>query len=154
MPLIALSFLGTRIMSEGIEFNTAGITKKFMYVNRKAPYGTIYALEVLEAVLISAAFEQHACIVFVDDGVYQIKKGQETDSVNMKNFSKTYGIIAMEKEDADEDEDIDMVWRIIVEQESMELRGLCANDFVIDVEIIPSAELATIMSEQEIVISG
>jgi tRNA 2-thiouridine synthesizing protein C len=137
-----------------IEFDTAGITKKFMYVNRKAPYGTIYALEVLEAVLISAAFEQHACIVFVDDGVYQIKKGQDTDAVNMKNFSKTYGIIAMEKEDADEDEDMDMVWRIIVEKESMEARGLTADDFVIDVEVIASAELAAIMAEQEIVISG
>ena len=141
-------------MSDEIEFNTAGITKKFMYVNRKAPYGTIYALEVLEAVLISAAFEQHACIVFIDDGVYQIKKGQDTDAVNMKNFSKTYGIIEMEKEDADEDDDVDMVWRIIVEQESMEARGLSADDFVIDVEVIPSAKLAVIMSEQEIVISG
>ena len=141
-------------MSDEIEFDTAGVTKKFMYVNRKAPYGTIYALEVLEAVLISAAFEQHACIVFIDDGVYQIKKGQDTDAVNMKNFSKTYGIIAMEKEDADEDDDIDMVWRIIVEQESMEARGLNADDFVIDVEVIPSAKLAVIMSEQEIVISG
>ena len=125
-----------------------------MYVNRKAPYGTIYALEVLEAVLISAAFEQHACIVFIDDGVYQIKKGQDTAAVNMKNFSKTYGIIAMEKEDADEDEDMDMVWRIIVEKESMEARGLSRDDFVIDVEVIPSDELAIIMAEQEIVISG
>lgn len=141
-------------MSEEIEFDTAGITKKFMYVNRKAPYGTIYALEVLEAVLISAAFEQHACIVFIDDGVYQIKKNHDTDAVNMKNFSKTYGIIAMEKEDADEDEDMDMVWRIIVEKESMEARGLNADDFVIDVEVIPSNELAVIMAEQEIVISG
>jgi tRNA 2-thiouridine synthesizing protein C len=141
-------------MSGEIEFDTAGVTKKFMYVNRKAPYGTIYALEVLEAVLISAAFEQHACIVFIDDGVYQIKKGQDTDAVNMKNFSKTYGIIAMEKEDADEDDDMDMVWRIIVEQESMEARGLSRDDFVIDVEVIPSAKLAVIMSEQEIVISG
>jgi tRNA 2-thiouridine synthesizing protein C len=141
-------------MSGEIEFDTAGVTKKFMYVNRKAPYGTIYALEVLEAVLISAAFEQHACIVFIDDGVYQIKKGQNTEAVNMKNFSRTYGIIAMEKEDADEDDDMDMVWRIIVEQESMEARGLSADDFVIDVEVIPSAKLSIIMSEQEIVISG
>ena len=75
-------------MSKEIVFDTAGVTKKFMYVNRKAPYGTIYALEILEAVLISAAFEQHACIVFLDDGVYQIKKGQNPDSVNMKNFSR------------------------------------------------------------------
>ncbi len=137
-----------------IEFDTAGVTKKFMYVNSRAPYGTIYALEVLEAVLISAAFEQHACIVFIDDGVYQIKKGQDTGAVNMKNFSKTYGIIAMEKEDADEDEDMDMVWRIIVEKESMEARGLGADDFVIDVEVIASDELAAIMAEQEVVISG
>jgi len=140
-------------MSE-VEYDTRGVVKKFMYVNRKAPYGTIYALEVLEAVLISAAFEQHACIVFIDDGVYQIKKGQDTAAVNMKNFSKTYGIIEMEKEDADEDEDLDMVWRIIVEKESMEARGLTADDFVVNVEVIASDELAQIMSEQEVVISG
>ena len=102
-----------------------------MYVNRKAPYGTIYALEILEAVLISAAFEQHACIVFIDDGVYQIKKGHNTKAVNMKNFSKTYGIIAMEKEDAEEDGEMDMEWRILVEKESMESRGLKSEDLVI-----------------------
>ncbi len=141
-------------MSEEIEYDTQGVVKRFMYVNRKAPYGTIYALEVLEAVLISAAFEQHACIVFVDDGVYQIKKGQNTEAINMKNFSKTYGIIEMEKEDADEDEDMDMEWRIIVEKESMEARGLSKDDFVVDVEVIPSDELAAIMAEQEVVISG
>jgi hypothetical protein len=28
--------------------------KKFMFVNRKAPHGTIYALESLEVVLITA----------------------------------------------------------------------------------------------------
>ena len=32
-----------------------GQIKKFMYVNRKAPHGTIYALESLEVVLIAAA---------------------------------------------------------------------------------------------------
>ncbi|MCL4725661.1 MAG: hypothetical protein KJZ90_15475 [Rhodocyclaceae bacterium] len=35
-----------------------GQIKKFMYVNRKAPHGTIYALESLEVVLIAAAFDQ------------------------------------------------------------------------------------------------
>ena len=49
--------------------------KKFMFVNRKAPYGTIYALESLEVVLITAAFDQDVSLVFLDDGVYQLKKG-------------------------------------------------------------------------------
>ena len=53
------------------------VKKKFMFVNRKAPYGTIYALEALEVVLISAAFEQDVSLAFLDDGVYQLMKGQE-----------------------------------------------------------------------------
>ena len=136
------------------KFDIEGVKKKFMFVNRKAPYGTIYALEVLETVLISAAFEQHAAIVFADDGVFQIKKGHDTKAVNMKNFSPTYGIIEMEKEDADEDEDMDMVWRIIVEKESMDARGLTTDDFKVNVEVLSSAELAALMEEQEVIISG
>ena len=66
------------------------IIKKFMFVNAKAPYGTVYALEVLEMVLISAAFDQDVHIAFVDDGVYQIVKNQDPSVLEMKNFSKTY----------------------------------------------------------------
>ncbi len=43
--------------------------KKFLFVNRKAPYGTIYALESLEVVLITAAFDQDVSLAFLDDGV-------------------------------------------------------------------------------------
>ena len=54
---------------EGDE-DVSGVVKKFMFVNRKAPYGTIYALEGLEVVLISAAFDQDVSLAFMDDGVY------------------------------------------------------------------------------------
>ena len=46
----------------------SGIVKKFIYVNRKAPHGTIYAHEALEVVLIAAAFEQDVSLAFIDDG--------------------------------------------------------------------------------------
>ena len=45
------------------------MAKKFMYMNTKAPYGTIYALESLEVVLIGAAFEQDVSLAFFGDGV-------------------------------------------------------------------------------------
>ena len=64
--------------------------KKFMFVNRKAPYGTIYALESLEVVLITAAFDQDVSLAFLDDGVYQLKKGQQTKGIETKNFSPAY----------------------------------------------------------------
>lgn len=136
------------------EFETEGVKKTFTFLNRKAPYGTIYALEVLETVLISAAFEQHANIVFVDDGVYQLKKGHDTTEIKMKNFSPTYGIIEMEKDDAAEDDDIDMVWRIIVEKESMEARGLTEDDFKVEVEVLSAAELAEVIAASDCVIGG
>jgi tRNA 2-thiouridine synthesizing protein D len=61
--------------------------KKFMFVNRKAPYGTIYALESLEVVLITATFDQDVSLVFIDDGVYELVKGQQTKGIGIKNHS-------------------------------------------------------------------
>ena len=137
-----------------VEFDTEGVKKHFMFVNRRAPYGSIYAQEVLEMVLISAAFEQHAAIVFIDDGVFQIKKGQDTKALGMKNFSPTYGVVEMEKENAGEDDDMGRVWRIIVEKESMEARGLDADDLIVGVEVLGAAELSALMDAQDVVLSG
>jgi len=92
-------------------------TKKFVYVNRKAPYGTVYALESLEVVLIAAAFEQEVQLIFMDDGVYQLTKGQSTDGIGMKNFSKTYAALG--------DYDINQVY---VCNDSLAERGLTADD--------------------------
>ena len=94
-------------------------TKKFMYVNRKAPYGTVYAWESLEVVLIGAAFEQDVSLAFVDDGVYQIVKGQDTSGLGIKNFSPTYSALG--------DYDIN---KIYVEKESLEARGLTVDDLL------------------------
>ena len=93
------------------------VVKKFMYMNRKAPYGTIYALESLEVVLIAAAFDQDVSLVFADDGVYQLMKGQNTEEIGMKNFSPTYSALG--------DYDIK---RIYIEKESLQERGLCLQD--------------------------
>ncbi len=92
-------------------------TKKFVYINRKAPYGTVYALESLEVVLIGAAFEQDVQLVFVDDGVYQLTKGQSTEGIGMKNFSKTYSALG--------DYDVNQIY---VDEQSLQDRGLTMDD--------------------------
>ena len=57
--------------------------KKFMYLNRRAPYGTIYAWESLEVILIGAAFDQEVSLMCMDDGVYQLVKGSDTSESDM-----------------------------------------------------------------------
>ncbi len=128
-------------------------TKKFMYVNRKAPYGTVYALEALEVVLIAAAFEQDISLAFIDDGVYQIAKGQNTDGIGMKNFSATYKALG--------DYDIN---KIFVEKESLDERGMTADDLMDlvwededddwaekpSIKIVSRAEMADVLADQDV----
>ncbi|MEN8129886.1 MAG: sulfurtransferase complex subunit TusC [Pseudomonadota bacterium] len=93
--------------------------KKFLYVNRRAPYGTIYALESLEVVLIGAAFEQDVSLAFLDDGIYQLTKGQNTQGIGMKNFSRTYSALGDYE-----------VTKIYVDKDSLAERGLTLDDLL------------------------
>ena len=119
-----------------------GTQKKFMFVNRTAPYGTVYALESLEVVLITAAFDQDVSVAFVEDGVWQLKKGQQTKGIETKNFSPTYR--ALEGYDVE---------KLYVERESLEARGLKEEDLIVDVEVLPAAELGALMATQDVVLS-
>ena len=121
----------------------SGIVKKFMYVNRKAPYGTVYALEVLEMVLISAAFDQDVHVAFIDDGVYEIKKGQNTAAVGMKNFSPTYR--ALEGY---------YIEKLYVEKESLDERGLTEADLLVPVEVLSRADMGKLMAEMDVILSA
>ncbi len=127
------------------EYEESGpaVVKRFMYVNRRAPYGTIYALECLEMVLAAAAFDQRVSMVFLDDGVYQLKKDQDTRGIGMKNFSAAYGALP--------DYDVE---KIYVEKESLLARGLSADDLVIPVEVLAAADLREIMAQQDVIIGS
>jgi tRNA 2-thiouridine synthesizing protein C len=119
-----------------------GDTKKFMFINRTAPYGSVYALESLEVVLITAAFDQDVSLVFIDDGVWQLKKGQQTKGIEMKNFSPTYR--ALEGYDVE---------KLYVERESLEARGLSEDDLIVDVNVLSATELGGLMADQDVVLS-
>ena len=122
--------------------DTSTRIKKFLFVNRKAPYGTIYALEALEVVMISAAFDQDVSLAFLDDGIFQIVKGQETTFIGMKNFSQTYRAL----------EDFGDT-KLYVERESMEARGISESDFIVPAEVISVGEMAELMTSQDIILS-
>lgn len=123
------------------EAGTEAVVKKFMFVNRKAPHGTIYALEGLEVVLISAAFDQDVSLAFLDDGVYQLLKGQETKSLGVKNFSPTYR--ALEGYDVE---------KLYVERESLEARGIREEQLLVPVQVVSAKEMAGLMEQQDVII--
>lgn len=130
--------------------------KKFLYVNRKAPYGTIYAQESLEVVLIGAAFDQDVSMAFLDDGVFQLTKGQDTKEIGLKNFSATFRALGDYE-----------VTKLFVEKESLEERGLTLDDLQNieyededddwaekpSIRLVSRAEMADVMADQDVVLS-
>ncbi len=130
--------------------------KKFMYVNRRAPYGTIYALESLEVVLIGAAFDQEVALAFIDDGVFQLTKGQDTKPLGVKNFSPTFRALGDYG-----------VTKLYVEKESLQERGLTIADLQAvtyedendgfkekpSIQVLTRAEMGAIMQKQDVLLN-
>lgn len=119
-----------------------GEVKKFLYVNRRQPHGTVYALESLETVLIGAAFDQEVSMLFIDDGVYQLKKEQNPESLEFKNFSKTYRALEMYD-----------VENLFVERESLEQRGLTVDDLLVEVEVISGTDVKSLVDDSDVILS-
>ena len=127
-----------------------------MYVNRRAPYGSIYSVEGLEVVLIGAAFDQDCSMAFIGDGVFQLKKGQDTSESGMKNFSPAYRALG--------DYEVN---KLYVEEESLQERGLSADDLMElvwededddyaekpSIHIVNRNELAQLMNEQDVLLN-
>jgi tRNA 2-thiouridine synthesizing protein C len=119
-----------------------GTARKFLYVNRRAPHGTIYAQESLEVVLIGAAFEQDVSLAFIGDGVFQLAKGQDTKGLGVKNFAPAYRAL----------DDYD-VTKLYVEQEALRDRGLTEADLLVPVEVVSAQRMAEIMEDQDVILS-
>lgn len=130
--------------------------KKFMYLNRRAPYGTIYAWESLEVVLIAAAFDQKVSLLFSDDGVFQLVKGSDTSESDMKNFMPTYRTLGDYG-----------VRHMFVDKASLAARGLTQDDLIqvewedyeteeeVDniVELIDSDQASDLLEQSDVVFS-
>jgi len=116
--------------------------KKFMFVNRKPPHGSIYAQEALEIALIAGAFDQDVSLAFLDDGVYQLVAKQNTQGIGTRNFSKTFRAL----------KDFG-VSKLYVERESLQARGLDAANLLVEATPVTAQALAELMTRQDVVLS-
>ncbi len=71
-----------------------------------------------------------------------MKKGQQTKGIETKNFSPTYRAL--------EGYDIE---KLYVEKESLEARGLTEDDLLVDVTVLDSKEMGSLMDQQDVVLS-
>ncbi|HSH44087.1 MAG TPA: DsrE family protein [Arenicellales bacterium] len=127
--------------------------KKIMFINRRGPYGSIYAQESLEIAMIGGAFDQPISLALIDDGVFLLRAGQDTDAGGMKHFTAAYRALG--------DFDIE---RVYIERQSLEARGMTTDDLLSIpadaasgqgslLEVVDSAELSRIIHEQDVLLN-
>ena len=112
---------------------------KVMFVCRTAPYGMIYEQEAIEAMVMFGAYEQDISVSFIGDGVFSLKKGQDTSLLGKKNFSMTYPILIDDFE----------ISHIYVEKESLEERGMGVEDLITEVELVDRNSLKQKMNDMK-----
>lgn len=102
---------------------------------RKAPYGTVYTAEGLRTLMGIGVFEMDISVLYVDDGVYALLKGQDPQALDMKPLGDAFPSLA----------DFG-VTKFYVHDASLAERGLTRADLVLDAEIVDGARIAEIMS--------
>ena len=69
--------------------------KTFTFLARTAPYGNNRSSLLLDIALASSVFDQKSNYVFMDDGIYQLLKGQNADHIQAKTFGKAIEALSL-----------------------------------------------------------
>jgi len=101
---------------------------------RKAPYGSVYTAEGFRSMMGVGVFEMDISAIFVDDGVYALIKGQDPSGLDMKPLGDGFAMLP----------DFG-VEKFYVHDQSLNERGLAADDLVIEAEIVDDAEVARLL---------
>jgi tRNA 2-thiouridine synthesizing protein C len=101
---------------------------------RKAPYGSVYTAEGFRTIMGIAVFEMDVSVVFMDDGVYTLLKGQDPDKLDMKPLGDGFPMLTEFG-----------VSRFYVHDESLQERGLTPDDLLMDVEVVNGAQIAQVL---------
>jgi tRNA 2-thiouridine synthesizing protein C len=108
---------------------------------RKAPYGSVYTAEGFRSMMGIGVFEMDINVVFVDDGVYALVKGQDPAGLDMKPLGEGFPMLP----------DFG-VTKFYVHEQSLSERGLTSDDLVMDVEILDDAGAGRVLESSGIVL--
>lgn len=114
--------------------------KVLTFISRRAPYGQSGAKAMLDMVLSAAVFDQQVNYVFMDDGVQQLRRGQEPSAIDAKNLSAAFSALPLYD-----------VNNIFVDAESLQRRGLTQDQLVIDTRMCDADRIAELIRQSDVV---
>ncbi len=117
--------------------------KSIAFLCRRTPWGSGHAAEMLEAVLISGAFDQDVHLTFLDDGVFQLVPGQHPELLGRRPLEEGFAELP--------DLDIENIW---VERESLVERGIDPATLTLRATVIDREAMTALLARMDAVFSA
>jgi tRNA 2-thiouridine synthesizing protein C len=119
------------------------MNKKILLISRKAPYGTSTARDAIDIALAASVYDQDIGILFMDDGVFQLLKNQQSQCIEQKNIGSILPAL-----------DLYGIENIYVHQESLDLRGINSNELILDnLQQLNNKDVKNLLSQQDQLLS-
>ena len=112
--------------------------RHFLYVFTTGPYSNASGQEGLDAMLMGAAFELNVSALFIHDGVFQLKTGQDTGSCDLKQYTRAFRAL----------NDFG-VKNIYVLDTSLKSRGLDGDCLTVRAKILDSQGVVELLKQQQ-----
>jgi len=114
--------------------------KKFLFILRNPPHQGIQLQEKLDVILTTAAFDQKVALLFLDDGVFQLKKNQQPEKQGLKDTASIFNAL-----------EIYDVHDLFTEVESLQQRGLKPSDLTLPAKEFYRKDINDLMQQYDVV---
>jgi tRNA 2-thiouridine synthesizing protein C len=109
--------------------------KSVLFLHRQTPHSSLATREALDAALAAAAFGVEAALLFLDDGVFQLRRNQQPAAAQLKATAPMFEAL-----------DLYGVEQRFVCAESLRQRGLSRDDLIISVQPVEASELQSLLA--------
>lgn len=116
--------------------------KNIALINQQSPFNSPNGRESVDLALIFGAFEQQVCVVFVDDGVYQLLQDQNPEQLDSKDYLAT--MKAFELYDIE---------HIVCCKEDLLVRGMSENHLSMPVQLLSRHDIGQLLATFDHVIT-
>ena len=117
------------------------MSKRLLFIQHRPPYSDDRAAELLDALLVAAAFGQQVAVLFQDDGVWQLLPGQQGKALERKTLLAQLQALGLYD-----------VEQLYVDQQSLRERGLEGITLGLPAQALAAHELAPLLAAHDLVL--
>ncbi|GFO71091.1 tRNA 2-thiouridine synthesizing protein C [Bathymodiolus japonicus methanotrophic gill symbiont] len=117
--------------------------KSYLFVLQTAAFSGAKVQEVLDQVLIAAAFDQRVSLLLLDDAFFHLSNNQRSEQLASKDISAIFRSLHIYN-----------IEHIFVEQESLARHGLLQDQLIVPITILSRQDVGATLSAFDVVLSA